>query len=1007
MKKVKSIETLQAASATVLLLAAMLFVLTGWLVFGHPNSSDGTRLLHRGGLASWVLPVLLGGITSVIWFLFRRIRGFNHQRQDLAKLSLVASKTDNAVILLNKEGRIDWVNDGFRRITGYSLQDTQGKALGPLLLGTCQNEQTIQTIQDALSQKKGVTLEMFCTHKQGSHYWFSLHLTPVFNEHECPAHFVGVGSDVTPRKRVEEALVQVNRRNELLLNAMCEGICGIDLYGLISFVNPAATRMTGWKSEEIIGKPVSVLLYSLHLDAMPESGENHFIDVAFKDGSVVVGDSDMFRRRDNTRYPVEYTSTPIREEQRVVGSVLVFRDISERKQSEAIRARQARQFALRAEVGFALATGDTLRQFLQGCSQAMVKHLDAPLARIWTFKPADNMLELQASAGITTRLDEPDGLIPFGTTKVGMIAKSRSPERVNHLLSDPDEVNKAWLQKEKLSAMLGAPLVVDNKLVAVVVLYSSQPLPEDSLEALISVGDSIGQGIVRKRAERKVAEQAELLNKSKDAILVTDLSSHCEFWNKNAERLYGWPAEEICGQRIDQLFIPHPSEFDRIKREIMAKGEWQEECTHVTRNGHPIIVVSHWTLLRDDNGLPKSILIINEDVTEKKEMETKFLRAQRIESIGTLAGGIAHDLNNVLSPILMSVELLKEKFKDEQSQRILSLLETNAKRGADMVKQVLSFSRGVDGERVLIQTRHLIREVAKIVTETFPKSITLKTQISENLWTILGDATQLHQVLVNLTVNARDAMPQGGTLTITAENSVLDKSFNPGDGSLKPGFYVRIQVTDTGTGIPLQIQDKIFEPFFTTKAVGQGTGLGLSTVLGIVKGHGGVVHMRTEMHRGTTFSIHLPAFEAVQKQTGESNPLRFPTGKGETILAVDDEVSVLSMTKEMLEMYGYRVLTARDGTEAVAAFTEHRQEIKGVLTDMLMPYMDGPATIRTLKKIDPNVRIIAASGLMDSDKVRDATGLDNIAFLMKPYTADKLLNAIHKAIYSEQGDLAV
>src|SRR5438876_3450230 len=362
-----------------------------------------------------------------------------------------------------------------------------------------------------------------------------------------------------------------------------------------------------------------------------------------------------------------------------------------------------------------------------------------------------------------------------------------------------------------------------------------------------AVVDSIAQGIVRKRAEEKVAEQAALLDKSQDAICVIDLANRFTYWNKSAERLYGWTAKEAFGKKADELLFRDRSYFDRAKKEVMDKGEWKGECCQLTQGDESVVVESEWTMVQDDAGRPKTILMVNTDVREKKQIEAQFLRTQRMESIGTLAGGIAHDLNNVLSPILMSVEILKDKFKDEQSKRMLAILESSARRGADMVKQVLTFARGVGGERVLLQTRHLIKEVAKIVTETFPKTIQLKTNIAENLWTIMGDATQLHQVMVNLTVNARDAMLEGGTLTITAENTVVEPNQdNP--ASAKPGFYVVIKVKDSGTGIPREVLDKIFEPFFTTKEMVKGTGLGLATVLGIVKSHGGFVQVQTEVN---------------------------------------------------------------------------------------------------------------------------------------------------------------
>lgn len=315
-----------------------------------------------------------------------------------------------------------------------------------------------------------------------------------------------------------------------------------------------------------------------------------------------------------------------------------------------------------------------------------------------------------------------------------------------------------------------------------------------------------------------------------------------------------------------------------------------------------------------------------------------------------------------------------------------------------MVKQVLTFARGVEGERVQLQTRHLLRDVAKMVGETFPKTIQFRSQIPESLWVVNGDATQLHQVLVNLAVNARDAMPNGGALTLSAENYVLESDIQHQGAMILPGFFVMIRVTDTGTGISPDVLDKIFDPFFTTKEQGKGTGLGLSTVLGIVKSHGGFVQVQTEVGRGTTFVVCLPAQEGVQVKPAESSASEMPLGNGEMILAVDDEASVLTMTKETLETFGYKVITARDGAEAVATYTAHRDEIRGVLTDMLMPHMDGPATIRVLKRIDPNVRVIATSGLLDGEKIRNATGMEQISFLMKPYTAEKLLNTVHRLL---------
>jgi nitrogen-specific signal transduction histidine kinase/ActR/RegA family two-component response regulator len=411
-----------------------------------------------------------------------------------------------------------------------------------------------------------------------------------------------------------------------------------------------------------------------------------------------------------------------------------------------------------------------------------------------------------------------------------------------------------------------------------------------------------------------------------------------------------------------------------------------------------VTVESHCTLVHDDNNIAKSILIVNTDISDKKLFEQQLLRTQRVESIGTLAGGIAHDLNNVLAPVLMSVELLRPKLTDDQSARMISILESSAKRGAQMVKQILTFARGATGERILLQPRQLIKEMAKITKETFPKAIQPQVKVPENLWAIMGDATQLHQVLMNLAVNARDAMPDGGTLSFTAENVLLNEEDAKKSGAPRAGCYVSLAVSDTGTGIPREILDKIFDPFFTTKEQGKGTGLGLSTVMGIVKSHKGFLQVQSEINKGTTFRIYLPALESLAEQQQEAAAKRAPKGKGELLLLVDDESQFLSLVKEALELNGYRVITAADGVEAVAAYSAHRNEIKGVFTDMLMPHLDGPATIKVLKRLDPSLRIVAVSGLMDMERVKAATGREDIDVLAKPFTTERLLNAIHDAL---------
>lgn len=503
----------------------------------------------------------------------------------------------------------------------------------------------------------------------------------------------------------------------------------------------------------------------------------------------------------------------------------------------------------------------------------------------------------------------------------------------------------------------------------------------------------------RKRGEERIREQAALLDQAQDAILVCGLEQNILFWNKGAEKIYGWSAEEALGKNVKELLFKEPSlQFDKARTAVIQDGEWQGEIHQTRRDGAEIIVESRWTLVRDEQGQPHSILVINTDVTEKKRMESQFLRAQRMESIGTLAGGIAHDLNNVLSPILMAIDMLQLKTTDEASKKWLDVLRTNAERGADMVRQVLSFARGVEGERVALQPKHLIKEMVKILRETLPKSIEISFQIPNDLWIVSADATQIHQVLMNLCVNARDAMPEGGSITIKAENIFVDDNYARMHLEAKPGRFVMISVSDTGPGMSSEIQTRIFEPFFTTKEMTKGTGLGLSTALTIVKSHGGFINVYSELHKGSQFTLYLPAIEKPGGVDAAVLQTDLPLGHGELILVVDDEESIREITRGTLETFGYDVLTAADGTEALALYADNKNEIAVVLTDMVMPFMDGPATIRALQRMNPNVRIIAASGLGVGHRAGEGP-LEGVAvFLNKPYTAEKLLNALAQVL---------
>jgi PAS domain S-box-containing protein len=402
--------------------------------------------------------------------------------------------------------------------------------------------------------------------------------------------------------------------------------------------------------------------------------------------------------------------------------------------------------------------------------------------------------------------------------------------------------------------------------------------------------------------------------------------------------------------------------------------------------------------VQDADGKVYRVVGLAEDITERKKIEAQFLRAQRMESIGTLAGGIAHDLNNVLSPILLSIEMLKMDEQDALRLEVLDTIERSAMRGADMVGQVLSFARGIDGKRISVQTRDIMYDLLKIARDTFPRNIELRSTIPGDLWLVPGDPTQIHQVLLNLVVNARDAMPQGGRITISARNITLDEHDLAVDPDIRPGPAVSIEIEDSGTGMAPELLSQIFDPFFTTKAPGSGTGLGLSTSLAIVKSHGGFIRVYSELGKGTRFRICLPAETGTTAMAVSPTAAELPRGSGELVLVVDDEPAVLTVARGTLEAFGYRVITAADGAEALASFASRKNEIALVLTDMMMPVMDGMATIRVLRHLNATVPIIAASGLSSGGRAVQAAEYGVRHFLQKPYTAEILLKTVADAL---------
>jgi len=825
-------------------------------------------------------------------------------------------------------------------------------------LQTYLDEQHVMATGEALVAK-----EERETWADGRMTWVSSSKSAMRDEAGNIIGIIGISRDITARKQIEEALERSNSLLNAALESTADGILVVDIEGRVASCNRKflelwriPVTMVGNQDDDTLVQfvmdqledPAAFLAKVEELYRQPR--QSSWDELKFRDGRIF-----------------ERYSQPQCVGNIIVGRVWSFRDVTSQKQAEkSLRESQAKLEAALASMTDAVFISDATGRFVE---------FNDAFATFHRFKNKADCTDRLSDYPEILEVFMPNGeLVLLDMWAVPRALRGETVSNAEYTLRRKD-TGETW----------------DGS-------YSFSPLRDR--DGVVSGSVVVARDITsRKSAESELRKLSLAVEQSPAVVMVTNTAGIIDYVNPKFSEVTGYSSEEVIGKnpRILKSGKTPPDAYRTLWETITAGKTWQGELLNRKKNGQLFWEIASISPITDNSGVVTHFIAVKEDITERKQLQEQVLRSQRMESIGTLAGGIAHDLNNILAPIVMASHLMSTDSGEER--KLIESVQESAKRAADLVKQLLSFARGVEGSRMELDARHLIKETEKIVLETFPKNIRIIFKVPADIWRLLADPTQVQQILMNLCVNARDAMPAGGTLTLEVRNLQIDDQFASGNLAARPGPHLLITVTDTGTGIAPEIRERIFDPFFTTKQVGQGTGLGLSTTLGIVKSHGGFIDVRSGIGKGTAFNIYMPALGAappvVEEKTAADPPMR---GHGELILLVDDEPGVLSLARRSLEKFGYRVITATDGKDAVGKFVHNQFEVALVVTDIMMPVMDGVAAIQALLRIKPGLKIIATTGLAVESQMTAATDAGAQHFLPKPYTPKAMLDAIRQAL---------
>lgn len=767
------------------------------------------------------------------------------------------------------------------------------------------------------------------------------------------------------------------------------------LDGFFVRVNPQLCDLLGYDEHELLGRPFTSFVHPDDLSPTEAEVTGQY------QGQPTTSFVNRYRTAAGDYRILSWKSSPVPEEGIAYG---VARDVTQEHLDRTFEDEQR-------DVLRSILTSGNLETTLDRIALALEARLPGTFVSIHLRDPDQRRLVIAAAPSMSDRYTQAVAELDIaeGVGVCGTAAHREVPVIVPDLWTDELGAGFRELAQElDLRGCWSVPFTGrDGEVLGTVAAYRSgiHDAGDEELRVTADLAHLVSL-VVEKLETRRGLEESEerfriLAEATSDVIWDWDLVTDELWWSDDLHRAFGVEPSAVPtgGAWVDRI---HPDDRDRITSEVarVVQGTaraWVGEYRFHRSDGRVGYVVDRGSVIRDRRGRALRMIGGMVDQTERRELEQQYLRAQRMESIGALAGGIAHDLNNVLSPIVMAADLLRQADLTDGDRETVETIGTSARRGAEMVRQVLTFARGLDGERGLVDVGALLRDLERIVRDSFLQDIELLIDPGQVALPVFGDATQIQQVLINLAINAKEAMPDGGRLVITAQEEHIGSAADGAPAGLPPGSYIRVTVEDSGVGMSPEVQDRLFEPFFTTKAAATGTGLGLPTSLAIARSHGGILEVDSELGRGSSFALWLPASNSDPGSAAPAEEQPPARGNGELIMVVDDEASVRTVTRQALEAFGYRVITAKDGADAVAQYGA-TNEVDLVLTDVMMPVMDGIETTRRLRELDPDACIVAVSGLTDEGRLPRAADAGACEVLSKPFSTDVLLRTVARAL---------